>query len=134
MIRGHPERPVWDSTVPLARNREPVQLGVPAEPFIKERDVPKYLIDREVPGVGKLSAADLQGMSARSNNVIRGLNHEGHDIQWVHSFITDNRILCVYIAPDEQTLREHAIRGEFPVNSITLVETMIDPMTGEQTA
>jgi hypothetical protein len=96
--------------------------------------VPKYLIDRQVPGAGKLTPADLQGMSARSNGVIRDLNHEGHDIQWIHSFVTDNGITCVYIAPDEQTLRDHAIRGQFPVTSITEVGTMIDPMTGEQKA
>lgn len=96
--------------------------------------MPKFLIEREIPGAGKLSPAELQGIAAKSNGVIRDLNHQGHDIQWVHSFVTDDKIICVYIAPDEQTLREHAIRGNFPANAITRVNRMIDPMTGEQTA
>lgn len=94
--------------------------------------MPKYLISREIPGAEKLSPEELHAISAKSNGVIRGLTHEGHDIQWVHSFISKDRITCVYIAPDEQTLREHAIRGEFPANGITQVTTMIDPMTGEK--
>lgn len=96
--------------------------------------MPKFLISRTIPGAGKLSPAELQAISAKSNGVIRDLTHQGHDIQWVHSFISDDAITCVYIAPDEQTLREHAIRGDFPIDGITHVRTMIDPMTGEQTA
>ncbi len=93
--------------------------------------MPKFLIRREIPGAEKLTPEQLNGISKKSNGVISGLNHEGHDIQWVHSFISDDQIMCVYIAPDEQTLREHAIRGEFPANGITEVKGMIDPMTGE---
>lgn len=92
----------------------------------------KFLIQRDIPGVGKLSPAELQAISAKSVKVIADLNHEGHDIQWVHSFVSADRITCVYIAPDEQTLREHAMRGEFPANAITPVETMIDPLTAER--
>jgi len=95
--------------------------------------MPKFLIRREIPGAEKLTPAERQAISAKSVGVISGLNHEGHDIQWVHSFITDNMITCVYIAPDEQTLREHAMRGSFPANAITEVKGMIDPMTAEQT-
>lgn len=94
--------------------------------------MPKFLIQREIPGAEKLTPAELQAISAKSVGVISGLNHEGHDIQWVHSFISDNKITCVYIAPDEKTLREHAIRGSFPANGITEVKGMIDPMTAEQ--
>lgn len=96
--------------------------------------MPKYLIEREIPGVGNLSPADYQAISAKSNGVIADLNHQGHDIQWVHSFISGDRITCVYIAPDENTLREHAIRGSFPINHVTEVKRMIDPMTGEEPA
>lgn len=94
--------------------------------------MPKFLIEREIPGAHNLTPADLQAIAAKSCGVIAGLNHEGHDIQWVHSFISENKITCVYIAPDEQTLREHAIRGEFPANGITEVTGMVDPMTAEQ--
>ena len=93
--------------------------------------MPKFLISREIPGAEKLTADELRAISQKSVGVISGLNHEGHDIQWVHSFISKDRITCVYIAPDEKTLLEHAIRGEFPANGITRVEGMIDPMTAE---
>ncbi len=96
--------------------------------------MPKFLIQREIPGAHNLTAAELQGISAKSVGVIHGLNLEGHDIQWVHSFISDDKITCVYIAPDEKTLREHAVRGSFPANAITEVKGMIDPMTAETKA
>lgn len=93
--------------------------------------MPKFLIQREIPGAHELTAEQLQGIATKSNGVISQLNREGHDIQWVHSFISDNRITCVYIAPDADTLREHAMRGEFPANAITPVGRMIDPLTAE---
>ena len=93
--------------------------------------MPKFLIRREIPGAGKLTPAELQGIAQRSNGVISKLNQEGRDIQWVQSFVTGDEITCVYIAPDEQTLREHAMRGDFPANAITPVGTTIDPMTAE---
>jgi len=96
--------------------------------------MPKFLIRREIPGAGKLTPEELQGISERSCGVIRDLNHQGHDIQWIHSFVTEDGITCVYNAPDEQTLREHAMRGNFPANAITPVKTMIDPITAEKTA
>jgi hypothetical protein len=91
----------------------------------------KFLISREVPGAHNLSPEELQGISARSVKVLSDLNHEGHDIQWIHSFVTPDRITCVYLAPDEQILREHAMRGNFPANAILPVKTMIDPLTAE---
>ena len=91
----------------------------------------KFMIHREIPGAGNLSAADLQGIAARSVKVLSDLNKEGHDIQWIQSFVSDNAITCVYLAPDEQTLREHAMRGNFPANAITPIGTTIDPLTAE---
>lgn len=96
--------------------------------------MPKYIIEREIPGAGKLSPDELQGIASRSNGVIHELNTQGHDIQWVQSFVSDDRITCVYNAPDEQTLREHAMRGNFPANAITQVRQVIDPLTGEKKA
>ncbi|MBA3341858.1 MAG: DUF4242 domain-containing protein [Gemmatimonadaceae bacterium] len=93
--------------------------------------MPKFLIEREIPGAGKLSADELKGIAERSNAVIKELNEQGHPIQWVQSFVSADRITCVYNAPDEQTLRDHAVRGPFPANAITQVSEVIDPITGE---
>ena len=91
--------------------------------------MPKFLIQRDIPGAEKLSPADLQAIATKSNGVLHELNMEGHDIQWV-----DGRITCVYIAPNEQVVREHAMRGEFPADAVRQVTTMIDPMTAENPA
>ena len=90
--------------------------------------MPKYLIEREIPGAGKLSACDLQAISRKSCDV---LGQMGPRIQWVQSFVTDDKVYCVYIAPDEETVREHARRGEFPANNISQVREIIDPTTSE---
>jgi hypothetical protein len=90
--------------------------------------MPKYVIEREVPGVGKLSSAELQAISQKSCGVLREM---GPAIQWVHSYVTDDRIYCVYIAPNEAAVREHAQRGGFPANRISEVRSVIDPTTGE---
>ncbi len=90
--------------------------------------MPKYVIEREIPGVGKLTTADLQGISAKSCGVLREL---GPSIQWVESYVTDDKIYCVYIAPNEALVREHARQGGFPVNKVSEVKTVIDPTTGE---
>ena len=90
--------------------------------------MPKYVIEREIPGAGKLSAGDLQAISQKSCGV---LNELGPQIQWVESFVTDDKIYCVYIAPDEQQIREHASRGGFPANRISQVRTVISPTTAE---
>ncbi len=90
--------------------------------------MPKFLIEREIPGAGKLSAADLHAISQKSCGV---LNKMGTKIQWVQSYVTDNKIYCVYIAPDEATVREHATQGGFPANSVARIATMIDPTTSE---
>src|SRR5687768_8983810 len=91
----------------------------------------KFLIRREIPGAGNLTPEEVQGIAARSVKVIADLNHEGHDIQWLQSYVSDNEITCVYLAPDADTLREHAMRGNFPANAITPVGRTIDPLTAE---
>ncbi len=90
--------------------------------------MPQYLIERNIPGAGKLSSAELQAISQKSCSV---LNHLGPQIQWVHSYVTDNKIYCVYRAPNEEIIREHAQRGGFPANKISQVRTTIDPTTAE---
>ena len=90
--------------------------------------MPKYVIEREIPGAGNLSPQELQAISQKSCGV---LNEMGPRIQWVESFVTDDKVYCVYVAPDEQTVREHAGRGGFPANRISQVRGMIDPTTAE---
>ena len=84
----------------------------------------KFIIEREIPGAGKLSAAELQGISGKSCQVLREL---GPNIQWVESFVTPDKIYCVYLAESAELIREHAARGGFPANSIAPVQRMIDP-------
>jgi hypothetical protein len=93
--------------------------------------MPKYVIEREIPGAGKLTPEQLQAVSQKSCSVLQNL---GPQIQWVHSYVTDDRIYCVYIAPDEATVREHAKQGGFPANRISEVKTVIDPTTAESAA
>lgn len=90
--------------------------------------MPKFVIEREVPGVGQLSAQELQAISQKSCNVLRGM---GPQIQWVQSYVTDDKIYCIYVAPDEETIREHARQGGFPANRISRIHTVIDPATAE---
>ena len=90
--------------------------------------MPKYVIEREITGAGKLSAEEVQGISQKSCGVLQEM---GPQIQWVESFVTDDKIYCVYIAPDEEAIREHAQKGGFPANRISEVKLMIDPTTAE---
>jgi cell division inhibitor SulA len=90
--------------------------------------MPKFVIEREIPGAGKLSAQELQGISGKSCSVLKDL---GPQIQWLHSYVTGDKIYCVYIAPNEELVREHAKRGGFPANKISKVSTIIDPTTAE---
>ena len=90
--------------------------------------MPQYVIEREMPGVGKLGVEDLKGASQTSCSVLRDL---GPEIQWVQSYVTDNKIYCVYRAPSEDLIREHAQRGGFPANKISQIRSMIDPTTAE---
>jgi hypothetical protein len=90
--------------------------------------MPKYLIEREIPGAGKLTPAQLQGISQKSCSV---LNTLGPQIQWIHSYVTGDKIYCVYRAPNEEMVREHAKQGGFPANRISEITTIIDPSTAD---
>ncbi|MBS9522913.1 DUF4242 domain-containing protein [Litoribacter ruber] len=90
--------------------------------------MPKYLIEREVPGAGKLSAEELKAISQTSCGVLEKL---GPAVQWIHSYVAGDKIYCVYISPNEELLREHAKLGGFPANVITEVKSIIDPVTAE---
>ena len=94
----------------------------------KEINVPKFVIEREIPGAGKLTPAELHAISQKSCGVLSSM---GPRIQWVESFVTDDKIYCVYIAPDEAAVREHASKGGFPANRVSHVRAMIDPTTAE---
>ena len=91
--------------------------------------MPKFLIERDIPGAGKLSAAELQAISQKSCGVLQGL---GPQIQWVQSYVTEDKVYCVYIAPDEAMVREHAKQGGFPANRISEITSIIDPTTAEK--
>ena len=88
--------------------------------------MPKYLIEREIPGAGQMSASDLQAISRRSCEVIKNL---GPELQWVESFVTDDKVYCIYIAPDAELIRKHAEQGGFPANRISEIKGIIDPAT-----
>lgn len=90
--------------------------------------MPKFVIEREIPGAGKLSAEQLKGISQTSCGV---LSKMGPQIQWVHSYVTGDKIYCVYNAPNEEMVREHAKQGGFPANEVNKVSTIIDPTTAE---
>jgi cell division inhibitor SulA len=90
--------------------------------------MPKFLIERELPGAGQLSAADLQGISQKSCAILQEL---GPQIQWLQSYVTADKIYCVYLAPNADIIREHAQRGGFPANRISEIKTVIDPATAE---
>ena len=93
--------------------------------------MPKYVIEREIPGAGNLSPQELQGISEKSCSVLQNL---GPQIQWLHSYVTGDKVYCVYIAPNEDMIREHANQGGFPANRISEIKTTIDPTTAETTA
>lgn len=90
--------------------------------------MPKYVIEREIPGAGKLSPEQLKGISQTSCGI---LSKMGPQIQWVHSYVTGDKIYCIYNAPNEEMVREHAKQGGFPANSVSEVTTIIDPVTAE---
>jgi len=90
--------------------------------------MPKYVIERDIPGAGQLSAQELQAISQKSCGV---LGEMGPSIQWLHSYVTGDKVYCVYIAPNEDAVREHAARGGFPANRVSQVHGIIDPTTAE---
>lgn len=90
--------------------------------------MPKFVIERELPGAGSLTAEQLRGVAQKSCEVLQKL---GPQIQWVESYVTDDKIYCIYIAPDEQIVREHAKQGGFPANRVSAVRQIINPTTAE---
>ncbi|HEV3220006.1 MAG TPA: DUF4242 domain-containing protein [Candidatus Acidoferrales bacterium] len=90
--------------------------------------MPKFVIEREIPGAGELTQEEIVGISQKSCGVLRNM---GPQIQWLHSYVTDDKIYCVYIAPNEEAIREHAKQGGFPANRISAVRRMIDPTSAE---
>lgn len=91
--------------------------------------MPKYIIEREIPGAGSLTPQDLQAISEKSCNV---LSNMGSRIQWLESYVTDDRVYCIYIAPDEATIRAHAEQGGFPAQRVSRIKSVIDPTTAEK--
>jgi Protein of unknown function (DUF4242) len=91
--------------------------------------MPKFLIEREIPGAGSLTPQQLQGISEKSCSVLRNL---GPQVQWVQSYVTNDKIYCVYVAPNEEMVREHARLGGFPANRVSQIMTVIDPTTAEK--
>ena len=89
--------------------------------------MPRYLIERELPGAGSLTAEDLRGVAQKSCGVLRELP----DVQWVQSYVTSDKITCIYLAPDEESVREHARRGGFPANQVLEVRAVLDPTTAD---
>jgi hypothetical protein len=106
-----------------------VESGWVKENLNQRQDtMPKYVIERESPGAGKSSVEDLRAAAQKSCGVLQKL---GTDIQWVQSYITDDKVYCIYIARDEELVREHAKQGDFPANRISEIRTIIDPTTAE---
>jgi hypothetical protein len=95
----------------------------------EHKTMPKFLIEREIPGAGSLSTQELQGVSQKSCDVLKNM---GPQIQWVESYVTGDKVYCVYIAPNEEMIREHATQGGFPANRISEIKGMIDPTTAEE--
>jgi hypothetical protein len=95
---------------------------------LEEDAMPKYVIEREIPGAGKLDVKALQAISQKSCGVLREM---GPQIQWVQSYVTDDKVYCVYVAPNEEAIRKHAQQGGFPANRISRIRTTIDPTTAE---
>ena len=91
--------------------------------------MPKYVIEREIPGAGNMSPQELQSVSQKSCSVLQNL---GPQIQWLHSYVTGDKIYCIYIAPNDEMIREHAQQGGFPANRISEIKTVIDPTTAEE--
>jgi len=90
--------------------------------------MPKFVIERDIPGSGKLSPSELQTISQKSCDVLREM---GSEVHWVQSYVTDDKLYCVYVAPDEKAVREHARRGSFPANQVAQVRAVIDPTTAK---
>jgi hypothetical protein len=114
---------------PVRSDHNPKNLAAPPiEGTAAKGIMPKYVIEREIPGAGNLSREQLQAISQKSCGVLREI---GPRVQWLHSYVTDNKIYCVYIADNADSVREHARKGGFPANSVAEVRSTIDPVTAE---
>jgi hypothetical protein len=96
--------------------------------------MPKFVIERSIPGAGNLSGSELQGIAEKSNSVLQQMNRSGKDVQWIESYVTPDKLYCVYNAPNENAVREHATLGGFPADRIERVTQVIDPTTAEMKA
>src|SRR5450432_480202 len=108
----------------LASHRQCIHTLTSASMTVCEVSMPQFVIEREIPGAGSLSDAELQAVARKSVGVLKEM---GPEIKWLHSYVTGDKVYCVYLAPDEETVREHARRGGFPANRISAVRRMIDP-------
>jgi hypothetical protein len=120
-----------DQFVVSAELRAMLKSGIRVEATsnsLQERTMPKYVIEREIPNAGKLTQQELQAISQKSCGILQKL---GPQVQWLESFVTDDKIYCVYIAPNEEMIREHARQGGFPANRISAVRAVIGPTTAE---
>jgi hypothetical protein len=124
--RREPRQPPTDFPNPALRNAGSERGGFSFRS--PNNYMPKYIIERDIPDAGKLTADQLQGISQKSCGVLKQL---GPQIQWVESYVTDNKVYCVYIAPNESMIREHAKQGGFPANRVSEVRNIIDPTTAE---
>src|SRR6059058_4478367 len=101
---------------------------IDSQPSTEDETMPKYVVEREIPGAGKLSPAELTSISQKSCAVLKDM---GPEIQWVQSYVSEDKVYCIYIAPNEALIREHARQGGFPANRISEVKSIIDPTTAE---
>ncbi len=128
-VRRESYRARWCSVYKIIESSVSVNPGLTPRAVVRIlEDMPKFVIEREIPGAGKLSADELHAISQKSCGVLRQM---GPQIQWVESYVTDDKVYCVYIAPDEASVREHATRGGFPANRVSQVRSRIDPTTSE---
>jgi hypothetical protein len=104
-----------------------IQCALPVR-AVAEGDMRRFLIERELPGAGRMTQAEFRQVARKSVNVLREL---GADIQWVHSYVTGDKLYCVYLAEDAELIREHARLGGFPCNTVSAIETVIDPVSAE---
>jgi Protein of unknown function (DUF4242) len=118
--------PMWSSETIFKNEATPKSQM--SRKLIKLRFMPKYVIEREIPGLGKMTSEQLKAVSQTSCGV---LNNLGPQIQWAHSYVTTDKMYCVYNAPNEEMIREHAKQGGFPANSVSKVSIIIDPTTAE---
>jgi hypothetical protein len=112
----------------IAREYSPVPVRGDVLPCAAERKMPKFVIERDLPGAQRWSEGERRAVSQQSVKILREL---GPQIQWIQSFVTDDKLYCVYLAPDEATIREHARRAGFPANRISAVRELLDPTSAE---